>query len=245
MSLQFNVTASPYNGLIQRCEVNVYGHDGLGRISGNSALLGLWTTRINQASDRIISLILNSNRGEQYDDSNHTDYPEIYIDLVSGQRDYSFTTDENSNLILEIQDAYILDGSVYRKLDRVDEDMYPNFYAGQNSTGTATKFGIKATGFFLDLIPSANVTDGLKIQINREASYFTTSDTTKKPGFSGMFHHYLADYACFDYGRTNSLTNTQIDYAYIQSIEKEITDWYNRSSKNEKQGMRVANHNNR
>ena len=223
--LVFNQTASPYNGLIQRIETNIYGDDGLGKISGDSTLLGLWTTRLNIARNRADSLILQVDRQVQVDDRNHADLSIILMDLVANQRVYSFNKDENGNVILEIFAVYILSGGVYQPLDLVDENQYPAFYDGQDLTGVSTKYGRKGNVITLEYLPAANVTSGLKLDISRESSYFTTSDTTKEPGL-GLYDVYLADWATFEYAGSNKLANVNITFERIKETEQQMQKFF-------------------
>lgn len=242
--LYFNQVNSPYNGLIQRCEVNVFGDDGLGKISGSATQLGLWTTRLNQAKLKIDSTVLASDGQWQYDDKNHTDIAIIYTNLVANQRHYTVSTDENGNQILEIIQAYILSNGTYVPLEPVDETQFANFYDGQNNTGTASMYGKKGNTISLDLVPSANVTNGLKLEITREGYYFLTTDTTKTAGY-GLYDYLIADLACFEYARFNTIANVNLTAPYIEESKKELRDYFSRRNMDVSKRLSVTNHNNR
>ena len=215
MSIQYNDTSGK-KGLLQICERNcLLGDAG---ITGNATLKAVFTAELNIGMDDALSIIFDVGGTWNYDDSNHTDYPIITTNLVSGQRDYSFTTDEQGNLILDIYKVMVAgpDG-VYREIFPVDQQTLNNnnlntdtFINGQNSSGTPTRYDKTANGIFLDLIPNYNSTGGLKIFINRESSYFATSDTTKKPGFDGRCHEHPAIFASYRYAKINQLS-TKID----------------------------------
>jgi len=80
------------------------------------------TRDINLALDRVFSLIFSVGGTWQFDDSNHTDYPIITTNLVSGQRDYSFVTDGAGNFILDIYKVMVDDGTgIFRELTPVDQ----------------------------------------------------------------------------------------------------------------------------
>lgn len=236
MSLQFNKTSSPYNGIIQRLEIAIYGENGLGRISGDATLLALWTTRINLALDKVFAIIFQADGYWQFDDGNHSDYPTITTNLVANQRDYPFTTDENGNLILDVHAVYAKQSSTstYELLEPIDEIRDIHFYDEANVTGAPLAYGKRANAIFLDPIPDTNITDGLKIEISREGSYFTTSDTTKKPGFAGLFHDYLVVQPAFEYGLENNLATTQGYQLRAQELEKAITKYYSKRAQDER-----------
>lgn len=240
MSLVFNDT-STYKGIIQKIERLVYGNDAVGRITGNTTLFKQWTAEVNCAMDRAFHIIFMADGRWQFDDSNHTDYPIIATNLVANQRDYSFTTDGNSNLILDIHKVLIADDSgLYHEAERVDvqsEDAMDAFWDGQNVAGQPYRYDKTANGIFLDPVPSYNETSGLKIYISREGSYFTTSDTTKKAGFAGLYHEYLAVYPAWQYAQANSLANQNALYQNVLALEKSITEHYSRRQKDERHVM--------
>lgn len=227
MSLQFSNTEQD-DGIIQVIE-QTCGFQPTG-ISSNPALLKQFTGRVNRAYDDVTTAILQSSGTWQWDDSNHTDYPFITTNLVQGQRDYTFTTDEQGNLILDIYRVMVKNESgiydeIYPVDQQSDEDM-SGFYSGLNQTGMPTRYDKTANGIFLDAIPSYNSTAGLKVFINREAMRFTISDTTKMPGFDGRVHELLALKASYPYVRDNRLSNLNDIVRDIQIFESNLKKIY-------------------
>ena len=239
MSLVFSDTSGK-DGIIQTIERTLFGDSGDGRISGNTVLLAQFTADINIALDRAFHIIFTSDGRWQFDDSNHTDYPIITTNLVASQRDYSFTTDENANLILSISKILIKDtNGVFREIESVDQQSdtgMDGFWDGQNITGIPDKYDKTANGIFLDPIPSYNSTGGLKIFISREASYFTVADTTKKAGFMGLYHEYLALQPAYKYAYRNSLSNAGALRNEVLELEASIIEAY----KNRAEDDRIA-----
>jgi hypothetical protein len=192
----------------------------------------------NLAMAKVWALAFKSSGRWQYDDTNHVAYPIIATALVSGQRDYTFTTDEQGNLILDIYKVMIKNPSgVYVEIPSVDQqsdsDM-SSFYDGQNTTGTPTRYDKTANGIFLDCIPNYSFAGGLKVFINREGSYFTTSDTTKMPGFSGLFHEYVALEPSTRYCKRNKMFDLADRYEKdLIKMEKDIEKHYRDRSKDE------------
>lgn len=237
MSLQFNVTASPYNGVIQRCEVMVYGPDGLGRISGNTTQLGLWTTRANNAMDKIQERILQvSGYKRQYDDPNHAEQNTHYVDIVSGTDTYKLTVDTNSDLILDIYSVYAKTSTgFYERLTLVDELTNEDFYGERTISGAPTKYARKGSNFIFSPTPNENVTNGLKFEISREIDYFTTADTTQKPGFRGTLHELLPTYMVLEYAEENVLQNVNLIERKAQKLEKLLDRAYGKVAPDERQ----------
>lgn len=224
MSIPFSDTANK-DGLIQLIESNLGFNDG--DISGNTTRLAKFTGEINLALDEVFSIIFNIDGTWQFDDSNHTDYPILTANIVSGQRDYTFTSDQSGNVILGIHKVMVADESgTFRTINPVDQQSpsYDQYQDGLSTSGLPNTYDKTANGIFLNPIPNYNETNGLKIFVDREASYFATTDTTKTPGFSGLFHEYLVLKPAYTYARTNRLpqmADLKIDMLMMrQAIEK-------------------------
>lgn len=226
MSLAFSNTTNK-NGIIQQIERTLNFSDGY--ISGNTLRLQQFTADINSALDKVFSIIFEVGGTWQFDDSNHTDYAIITTNIVSGQRDYPFTTDQNGNLILEIMKVFCADeGGLFREMTPQDvpSGSSTNFWDGLNTTGQPNSYDKLANAIMLDPIPNYSETNGLKVYISREGSYFTTSDTTKKPGFAGLFHDYLALQPAYTYAFRNNLANANSIKSEIFEMEEAIKNYY-------------------
>lgn len=200
------------------------------------------TADINLALDNALAIIFRAGGKWQYDDSSHTDYPIITTNLVAGQRDYAFVSDEQGNLILDIYKVVMAqpDGT-FKDITPVDVQSEKNvagFYDGNNTQGTPTKYDKTANAIFLDSIPNYTIANGLKVYINREATYFTTADTTKKAGFAGLFHEYLALRPSYMYAYRNSLKNAPVLLNEMLKMEKALTGYYGRRERDARQAMR-------
>lgn len=233
MSIPFNDTSN-LTGIIQGIEREL-GFD-YGYISGNTTRMKEWTGQINLTHDEALALIFNKAGGSlwQFDDSNHTKYPIIKADLVSGQRDYNFTTDEQGNVILDIYRIMAADSSGVFKDLIVRDQQTPNnsnsdttgFVDGQNLTGTPSEYDLTANGIFLDVIPSYNYTNGLQVHINREGSYFTTTDTSKKPGIAGLYHEYYIVNPSYRFAQRKLMNNANSLLQRKMSLEDGIKKHY-------------------
>lgn len=242
MSIQFSNTTTK-NGLIQHIERNCGFNDG--GISGNSTLLAQFTGDINAALDEVLSLIFEVGGTWQFDDSNHsTNYPIITTDIVSGQRDYSFISDGSGNLILEIYKVFVADvNGLFKEILPVDvaAGAPANYYDGQNTQGDPISYDKLGNGIFLDPIPNYNRTAGLKLYINREASYFSTSDTTKKAGFAGLFHEYLALRPSYYYCFRNQVPVYRQLREEMENMKQAIMDYYKSREKDVVKTLRGTN----
>ncbi len=239
MSLVFSNTTTK-NGLIQVCERNCGFNDA--DISGNTTRLAQFTGDLNIATDHVFSTIFEVGGTWQFDDSNHTDYPIITTNLVSGQRDYSFTVDGSSNLILEIYKVVVADSAgVFHEIFPADQQTKlsdPAYYDGLNTGGQPITYDKTANGIFLNPIPNYSYSGGLKVYINREGSYFVVSDTTKKPGFAGLFHPYLALHASYFYCMRNQIKVKNDLKMEMLEMEEGIKNHYKAREKDAPKVMR-------
>lgn len=240
MSLVFSDT-STYKGIIQIYEKEIGASQGF--ISSDITRLKEVTADINLAFDDFLPLAFNSNGLWQFDDSNNTDYPIITTSLVANQRDYAFTTDGSSNLILDVYRVSAKDSSgVFQDLTVVDAQTdrdVQSFYDGRNTTGTPNRYDKTSNAIFLDPIPSYNSSGGLKLYINREPSYFVSTDTTKKPGVPGNLHMWFVLKPAFNYARRNNLAIANSLAAEVAKMEEIIKIQFSMRTRDEKSRMKV------
>lgn len=186
MSIPFSRTTE-YDGLVQLYE-NEIGVN-YGDVSGNIEKLKEFTAQVNIAKRQYFNIAVEASGVWELDDSNNEDYATIYATLNAGQRDYTFVTDENGNLIHDIYKVLILPSAtdtIYRELFPVDENQTENLAIidESNTAGASTVYAKRANAIFLGgSIPNYTVARGIKVLVNREPSFYVYTDTTKKPGF--------------------------------------------------------------
>lgn len=78
---------------------------------------------------------------------------------------------------------------------------------GRALTGKPSKYDKTGSAVYLDLAPDYNYANGIKIFINRETTYFTSSDTTKKAGIDGRLQEYIPTRMSAIYAGRKSLPN--------------------------------------
>lgn len=201
---------------------------------------------VNLALSDVYVLALKS-AGWNVDDFNHEKDPIITIDLVASQRDYHFTYDEQSNLILGIRRVVCMNSASgdYVKLDAVDQQSdedISEFWDGNETTGVPTRYDKTANGIFLDPVPSYAATNGLKIFIDREPSYFISTDTTKVAGIDGLCHDYLYLKPCYEWARDKGLSNVNILYRDMNDAWERIKIRYGADGRErDTQGRITAN----
>lgn len=172
----------------------------------------------------------------QADDSNHTKYPNMKFDLVSGQQDYSFTEDEQGNQVLDIYRVEIKDpAGNWVLLTAYDENQEKTALGAQETvSGTPRRYYKTANGIFLDSTPNYNSTLGIRMWFGRTPDYFLSTDTTKEPGIPQMFHRYLAIKPAYWYWAPKDSQRATIYFNDMVKMEESITLYYNKRKKDEK-----------
>lgn len=191
-----------------------------GDVSGDSEMLAEFTAYANQALDDYLLLWAKSAGTWQGDDINHTDYPIITRNIVSGTRDYDFTTDGSSNRITDLQKVLILESSTatnYIEINPIDE-LRTNFsdILINTNQGVPFQYGKLANAIFLDSIPNYSISAGIKMIVNREGSSFVSTDTTKKAGVPAH-HEYFYLKPAFIKAKQKGLQN-------LSQLEKDVID---------------------
>lgn len=215
--IQFSDTSTK-RGLVQKYE-KALGF-AYGTVSGNSDLLAEFTANVNDALDDYLLIWAKTAGTWQGDDINFTNYPIITTNIVSGQRDYPFTTDGGSNRIVDVQKVLIYSSgtaTIYEEIDPIDE-LKTTFseILTHTTQGKPYQYGKLANAIFLDPVPNYSATSGLKMIVNREGSYFTTTDTTKIPGVPA-FHQYF-------YLKPAWIKAKQLSLAVAVQYEKDVVD---------------------
>lgn len=230
-------------GLIQLVEH--YTNMGDAGISANATELAKVTSFINNWYGTVVGDILDADGRWQFDDTNHTKAPVATFDLVSGQSVYNFTVDEDANQILRLGYISVKDSSGnWLNLNPMDISEFQNragaYDEFMENSGTPTHFDISdGVGVKLFPAPNYNSDEGGKIYFQREASFFTASDTTKKPGFASPFHIILALGAAYDWGLSKGKENTAAIRQEIEQRRGELRAFYSRRNKFEQPQMRA------
>lgn len=246
MSLPFSSTTNK-NGVIQGIERTLFGDDGDGRITGNTLLFARFTSEVNLALDKAQFIAIENSGTWQHDDKNHLSNtnnksPIMTIDLVDGQREYAFTTDDDTTLILDIQKVLVADSAgLFREVLPVDVQSEPgneSFWDGNLTEGIPYRYDKTGNRIFLDPIPNYNRTDGLKLYYSRESNYFTTADTTKTAGIPGIFHEYLVLRPSYNYARNNGMAITAALKQDVLEMEMNLANYYGNREKDKRKVMR-------
>ena len=199
----------------------------------NSFPLAQKVAKVNLALDEAFSIIFKvSKSGWQFDDGNHTSDPVLTANIVSGTRDYDFSSDSGGNLALDVYRVVVLDSDgVGRVIDPVSqrtdaEDNISGFTDNQSAGGTPTKYDKFGMTISLDPIPDYSKTSGLKLYINRQASYFALTSTSKVAGIDGLCHDFLYLKPAYEWARDHGLQNTEKLFRDLQIATLKIEKRY-------------------
>lgn len=225
-------------GLIQECEIALFGDNGYGKISGDANRLLQFTNRINRRRERYFLLAFTADGTWQADDSNNTDFPIATTPIVSGQRDYTFDSS-----MLEIEKVMILPSATataYITIYPVDirDRMYSEI-ALNNPTNVGPAYSYDKTGnsLILGLTPNYSVAAGIKVIFKRPPNYYLSTDTTKTSGIPSVFDPYLARGAALDYAIDRTMPVANNLAGQVKSIESDIVKTLNRRMADERPVM--------
>lgn len=180
----------------------------------------------NQYVATVQAWILAARDEWDYDDTNHTTYPILTANLVSGQYFYTFPTD-----ILKIQRVEVSwDGTTWKKAEPFDQS---NFDKPLDDTTIATYFSkdephydTTYDSFRLLPTPDANVTDGLKIYVARECDVFATTDTTQEPGFDYMWHYIIPLGIAYEWSKAKGFSQMPALKQELLEAEQRLKQYY-------------------
>lgn len=234
--MQFSDTSTK-NGLIQECEDLVFGN--YGDISSNSDRLYQFTRLINEALNRVTSLILKSDGRWQFDDNNNTDFPIGTTSLVttagSEQQDYALDVTHLKILGVEVKNS---DGDFYglTPIDQVDimDNSVTNFLSTPGKPQYYDKLGNSIFLYPPPLAADVTASGGLKVRFQRPPSYFVYTDTTKVPGFNSLYHRLVALIASRDYAISKSMKVAKGISELATQAEEALIEDYTLRNKDER-----------
>ncbi len=195
------------------------------------------TRDINNAYSRIAYLIIQSDGRMQWDDTNHTDQPISTDDLVDSQEDYNVFEAAPAALEdwLTIEQVEIKSNDdLWSKLTPFDKrDTKLAWDEFRKTDAQPLLYDFNGTSVLLKPSPNYAKTDGLKIYFQRAPSFFTSTDTTKRPGFASIFHSYLSMSASYRWARDKTIPNMEVLKRDIAEMEAAIQKQYSNRSRYE------------
>lgn len=197
------------------------------------------TRNINRRHEEAVSYIFEADGRWQYTDSNNTEG--IYTDdLVSGTQAYDLAVTHLKVTRVEIKDA---DGN-YSRLNVLDQnDVLTTLTDYERTDGIPRFYDLVGNKIYLYPAPNYASTDGLKLWFQTGPSLFTSTDTTKVPGFASIFHRYLSLGAALDYANAKQLDNRSRLKEELDALRETMQAYYNRRNADENIKIKVRQHN--
>lgn len=200
---------------------------------------------INNAYNRVASVIIKANAKWQWSDTNNTDQDIATAALFINQRDYTIALSFLEILRVRVKDT---NGNWSILLPKDVED--PEYQATMDSTTTGLPiyYDKSGTSIYLGPIPNYSQTASLEVTFQRGPAAFTSAEVTlgtKAPGFNGLYHELIPLWVSYDYWLVNDASQARGFFTKIQMLEGEIRSDYASRNKDEKNTMRPIYQNNK
>lgn len=197
------------------------------------------TRIINRWYERIVGRILEADGRWQWDDTNYTDLPIATTNLVANQQDYSFAVAHLRITRMEVMDT----SGKWCWLQPIDQNdaRRRSLTEFGNQLGVPCWYDKLSNSTFLYPRPNYSKNAGLKAYFQRTADLFTTTDTTKEPGFASIFHRILALGPALEYATANGLDGNKVKVLRdeVAQIEADIKEFYSKKSKDEQLSLQT------
>jgi hypothetical protein len=181
----------------------------------------------NDAVNRVSSLILKNDSRWQFDSTEQTDLPIATATLTSAQQDYSLDVSHLTIDRVEVKDSsgnwHLLNPIDQQELKR-DRAVPLSDYKSTN--GLPEEYDLTGNSIFLYPAPNYTQAASLKVYFTRKPVAFTTTDTTKTPGFNPLFHDLIPLWVAYDYKLANAHEDTERFYGQIVTKERELEQYY-------------------
>lgn len=205
------------------------------------------TLSINNWYHKIVSIILDSQDGWDFDDpnlANAANFPKSYDITINTQ---SVTLDVLTNKILRVNRVEVsYDGTNWSKAEPVDQSEIGTSINSTNIPLSFTKaapyYDLQGNYLYLYPIPTATVTGGLRVYFTREVDEFVTGDTTQEPGFDEPFHAMLSIGAAIDWETSRKTMGTRLVklQQMFQEYEARMRTYYGSKDKDRKYALTPA-----
>lgn len=200
---------------------------------------------INNAYERVSSIILQSDGRWQWDDNNQTDTPFANYTITSGTQNYAIATNLLALSRVEVKDS----NGAWHLLKPIDQvDVYDQSIVDFMSGGGLPQYYDKI-GDEMYLYPTPNYTQAssLRFYFRRAPLLYTSAEVTtgtKVPGFNSLYHDLIPLWVSYDYAMANGLPNANQLQVEIQKKEDAIREDYALRNKDEHLTLRARRNSN-
>lgn len=183
------------------------------------------TRAVNETMRLIWAWIFESYGGWQYDDANQTNLPSATTALVANQQKYTIPSDAITVRQVSYKDTagnwHDVDPITAEDIHSVSEET--EFY---DTPGLPRYY--RMIGNVINIYPAANYSQpaSLRMQFDRGSVAFTSTDTSKTPGFVSEFHGAVSVGASFIIASDKTLKNTNNLAGRWAEYERNIKAYY-------------------
>ena len=196
---------------------------------------------INNAYERVATLILQSDGRWEWDDLNQTDLPIATTTLTASQADYSIATNHMSINRIEVKDT---SGNWYQLTPLSQSDLKGIALTDFLETAAQpTYYDLIGNSIFLYPAPNYTQSASLKVYFQRGPALYTSGEVTtgtKEPGFNSLFHRLIPLWVAYDYAIARGKQNAQQLRQEIAVMEAEVANMYQLRLKDEPLKMRTV-----
>lgn len=191
---------------------------------------------INNAYERVASLILQADGRWQWDDNNFsTDFPIATTNLISGQADYTITSSHLRILRVEVANS----SGTFTKIDQFDpaDKLTESLTQIATESSTPTTYDVLGTSVILYPKPNYNYTAGLKVYFQRGPDLFTSGQVTtgtKQPGFNSLYHDLIPLWVSYNYALDNGQSTVNGYMNEIMRKEQSLKNDYSSRNKDQR-----------
>jgi hypothetical protein len=161
-----------------------------------------------------------------FDDSNNDDFPVLTTDLILGQQDYGLETYMKRVKRLEI--SYDGTNWVRVKPFNVNESDTTNDTTdiANHFTKENPYYDTLGSSILIYPIPDDNITDGLKIWVDRDMYEFESETGEDKPGFDSQFHRAIPMIMAREWFMSKDLPKVALYEGMIDKVKADIRNTY-------------------
>lgn len=182
------------------------------------------TRAANKANRQVWSWIFES-YGFQYDDSNNSNLPVATTTLKANQQKYTLPSEALTVKALEYKNS---NGDWQKLIPLTLEEINQKTSEKEfEDTPAEPRFYVPMSGI-VKLYPASDTERslGLRIQFDRGATTFNSTDTTKTPGFASEFHDAVAVGASYEIAKNHQLPQANALLGEWQDYERRIKGFY-------------------
>lgn len=195
---------------------------------------------VNNAYERVASLIMQADGRWEWDDANNTDFPIATTALTADQGDYGLAVTHLKILRVEVKD----ENGLWTQLYNIDQSDYKGQAQGEflKTAGQPVYYDLVNSSVILYPKPDYSQAASLKIYFQRGPAVFTSAEVTtgtKVPGFNSLYHELIPLHAAHDYAIAKGSGNVNQLAAQIQIREEALQSDYEMRNKDERLVLRV------